>query len=340
MTDVIPSDSASLERFREIAPTATRPGARDPWRRLTGVTGASGRLGRLVVEELLERMPADRLAVISSAPHRLRVLRATGADVRFGTFNEPTSLREALTGIERLVLVSTPSTGRRDVQHGAALLAARQAGVRRIVFASMLWEHDGEPSLSPAAGEFQRAEEQLVASGLSWAVARCAPFVESHVVEQLTIKGNWRREFLASGRIVSNAGHGRAAFVSRRDCAAVLASLLLDDGHGGRAYDVTGPEALSWYDVAAIVAGATGHHVLVDARSDEDFWDLALAAGLSDRQARELIGFGVAMSQGSFAGCGDAVERLTGRSATSVADVVARNRSRFISVVRERRGWD
>src|SRR2546426_9318323 len=209
------------------------------------VTGAAGHLGRLVTEQLLERLAPEDLVLVTRRPQALRELRARGADVRYGDFDDPASLRDAFAGGRRMLLISTDAMGRRVRQHRAAIDAAAAAGVDHVVFTSHVSPVAGNP-IAAIAWEPGQTEARLQRSGLAWTVLRFGSFGELQLPPAATAAMN--------GRLVTNMGDGRIVPVSRRDCAEAAAVTLPTDGHTGQTYDITGPQALSASDLAELHA--------------------------------------------------------------------------------------
>jgi NAD(P)H dehydrogenase (quinone) len=205
------------------------------------VTGAAGHLGRLVTEQLLERVPPGDLVLVTRRPDALRELRARGVDVRYGDFDEPASLRDAFAGGRRMLLISTDAVGRRLLQHRAAIDAAAAAGVRHVVFTSIVSPVASNPT-GAIAWEPGRTETMLHRSGLDWTVLRFGSFAEIQLPPAATAVQN--------GRLILNFGAGRIVPISRRDCAAAAAVALTTDGHAGATYEITGSEALSQRELA------------------------------------------------------------------------------------------
>jgi NAD(P)H dehydrogenase (quinone) len=280
------------------------------------VTGASGQLGRGVVTELLARVPAAELRLLTRTPDRLADLAAQGADVHRADLDEPDGLPDALAGVRRLLLISTDALDRRVMQHRDALSAAVAAGVERVIYTSVVSPVEGNPAA--VVETHGQTEEDLRAAGCAWTLLRNNLYAE--------YQGPELEAAAATGQVVHNRGDGAAAYVSRLDCAAVAAAVLAGDGHDGQAYDVTGPEALSAADLAALYADLCGRPVEAVA-VDDDAFVAALAGEDADGHmqygARLVASFGRAIREGWFAEVSDVVERLTGRAPRSVRDVLA-----------------
>jgi NAD(P)H dehydrogenase (quinone) len=280
------------------------------------VSGASGHLGRSVAERVLAGDRPEPIRLLTRTPEAIADLAARGAEVRRVDLDDPGTLPGALEGARRFLLISTDALDRRVAQHRAAIDAAVRAGVPHVIYTSVVRP---EPSNPAAVVEtHRRTEDDLRGAGCAWTLLRNNLYAEFQAQEA--------REAAAGGRLVHNRGDGRAAYVSREDCAASAAAVLTGDGHEGKAYDITGPESLSAGDLAAIYAELAGRPVQAVAVEDEAF--VAVLTGESTDGhlaygARLVSSFGRAIREGCFAGVSDAVETLTGRAPRSVRDVLA-----------------
>lgn len=281
------------------------------------ITGASGQLGRRVTELVLEGCGPGRLILITRSPEKLADVAARGVDVRCGDFAEPASLPAAFAGAERMLLISATDLEHRSAQHRAAIRAAAEAGVLQIVYTSGLASGPGNPAaVAPSHYETERA---LAESGIAWTVLRNSLYAEYQAPEA--------ERAIQSGRLVHNRGDGRTAYVSREDCARAAAAVLADGGHANTFYDITGPKAYSAAELAKLygeLGGCRIENVPVD---DAQFVAGMVGDARGDdhlRYGAELVAsFGRAIREGYMSACTDAVERLTGRPACALRDVLA-----------------
>jgi NAD(P)H dehydrogenase (quinone) len=265
---------------------------------------------------VLERRPPDQLILVTRNPAALAPLAARGAAVRFGDFADAASLRAAFTGAERMLLVSTTDLARRNAEHGTAVDAAVAAGVRHVIYTSVLSPAPPNPAVVAPGHHF--TEHKLAESGLACTVLRNSLYAEYQVPEAT--------QAIATGKLVHNRGSGRVAYVAREDCAAVAAAVLAGEGHAGAVYDVTGPRAFDAAALAALYGERGGRHVEAVAVDDATFVAGIVDTAGGDDHARygaELVAsLGRAIREGYFAGVTDTVVKLTGRPALTLEQVL------------------
>ncbi|GAA5056004.1 NAD(P)H dehydrogenase (quinone) [Thermocatellispora tengchongensis] len=276
------------------------------------ITGASGPLGRSTADHLLRLAGPTEVVLATRRPDALADLAARGAGVRRVDFTEPGTFATAFAGVDRLLIISTDAIGARLDQHRAAIEGAAAAGVRHIVYTSVPEPVPANPALVVA--DHAGTEQALYDSGLTWTVLRNNLYAHMQipVIEQA----------ITSGRLVTNGGDGATAYVTREDCAAVAAAVLTQDGHEDRVYDVTGPEALTAADLAAL-AGEVGGRPVEPVALDDDAMAAGLrAAGAPEEAAELVVSFGAATRLGFLAHVSSTVADLTGRPATPLADLL------------------
>jgi NAD(P)H dehydrogenase (quinone) len=281
------------------------------------VTGASGQLGRLVASQLLSRLEVSEVILTSRNPQDLAEFAERGVEVRYGDFDASGSLAEAFAGGDRLLLISTMSIGRRVDQHRAALDAAVQAGMHRVVYTSLTNPVAGHPA-GIVVEEHRETEELLRATSLGWTVMRNAAYAELQVPLAAIA--------VTYGRLVTNAGDGRIAPISRSDCAEAAVAVLTGDGHEGQTYEITGPEALTQADIARLASEVSGRPVKVTQSGDRKLsWGLG-RLGTPKPVARSIVDLGVATREGYFDLVDAAFEGLTGRRPRSLREVFVSHR--------------
>lgn len=277
------------------------------------ITGASGQLGRAVVDQALDRVDPADVILVTRTPDSLAEYAERGADVRHGDFDDASTLASAFVGGRRLLLISTDAVGSRIVQHGTAIDAAVAAGVDFVVYTSIV-----NPVASNPAGvvpEHRATEDKLRASGLEWAFLRNSIYADLEAPNLDAAQ--------AGGKLVTNAGSGRVAYIAREDCAAAAAAVITGGDHAGRAYEITGSELVDAEARAAIFAGLAGRPVEVIDVDDESFaTGIAEATGLPIEVGRLYASFGRATREGQLEVISDDFEQLTGRAPKSLRAVL------------------
>lgn len=285
------------------------------------ITGASGNFGSAAVKGLLERMPASDLILVTRDPAKLRHLADRGAIVRRGDFNDPASLVSAFAGGERMLLISASEVGNRIPQHRNAINAAVTAGVGHVVYTSYVGKDGNNPSL--AVVDHRGTEVLLAQSGLDWTVLRNSQYTDA-VIEAMAPLA------LQRGRWIASAREGKMAQVWREDCVASAVAVMSTPGHRNTIYEITGPELLSFRDIAAIISGVAGRpieYVPVDDDAMYAFFDSlgipreAIAdnsVGAVPWSSDDMVSVEASIREGYMAVMSDHVEQLTGRKPKSV----------------------
>ncbi|MBA4088537.1 MAG: NAD(P)-dependent oxidoreductase [Novosphingobium sp.] len=293
------------------------------------ITGASGNYGRGVTDRLIAGGRASDLILITRKPEKLADRAAQGCIVRYGDFDKPETLEQAVQGAERMLLISGTRVGARVVQHKAAIDAAAAAGVGHVVYTSFIGIDD---PANPAEVRHDHIEtERLIrASGCGWTMLRDAHYADAMIL--MAGPG-----VMQSGKWFSNAGEGREAMVWRDDCIESAVAVLTGEGHEGQIYNITGPELQTFREVAAIMAEVTGRVVEYVSLDDEGQYAMFDAMGIPRRPVDDLevagipwnsddmVSFGRAIREGFLELCTDDVERLTGRKARSVRQMIEDN---------------
>lgn len=282
------------------------------------VTGASGQLGRQVMELLLESYDGAIIAA-TRTPEKLVDFSQRGVKVRRADFEDPASLMEAFQGADRLLLISTDAIdvpGRRLRQHRNAVKAAEQVGVKHVVYTSLM--NPGPDSPVFVAPDHRGTEEALAESKMGWTVLR-----ENIYMDLLLMA---IPQALQLGGLFKAIGEGTAAYITREDCARAAAAALASSFEGRRVLDITGPQAVSQYDVAAIASQVIGQQVAYVPLELETLIQNMVSAGLPRPLAEGYASFDAGIAQGKFSAVSSAVEELTGRKPVSLSDFLASHR--------------
>jgi NAD(P)H dehydrogenase (quinone) len=282
------------------------------------VTGASGHLGRRVVELLLEK-GAGKIVAGTRKPEKLADLAVQGVVVRPADFEDPKGLEAELAGVDRLLIISTDAIdrpGRRLGQHQAAVAAAMKAGVKHVVYTSM-----PNPETSPVvfAPDHLGTEQAVKASGMGWTILRNCWYIE-FLVPTLA-------PAVASGKLFAVAGEGGAPYVTREDCAQAAAAALASGDTSNQTWNITGPDLATYADLAKLASELTGRPVTYLPVAPEERVAQLIALGTPEFIAKLLVSSQLAIATGKMGTPTTAVKDLTGREPMSVREFLSANRS-------------
>jgi NAD(P)H dehydrogenase (quinone) len=275
---------------------------------IIAVTGATGQLGRLVIAALARRVAAERIVALARSPEKAADL---GVATRAFDYAAPASLAPALDGVDTLLLISSSEVGRRIAQHGAVIAAAKAAGVRRIIYTSLL--HADRSPLSLAV-EHRATEDALAASGLAVTLLRNGWYSENYAG---SIAGA-----LAAGALIGSSGEGRISAAPRADYAEAAAIALTGEDQAGRTYELAGDTAFTLADLAAELSRQTGRDIPYRNLAEADYAAALAGAGLPDSLAAALASWDVGAAGGALFDDGRTLSGLIGRPTGSLAGAV------------------
>ena len=274
------------------------------------VTGATGQLGRLVLDALLDRgVDAGGIVALGRDTARLEDLSARGVRVRRADYDDPATLGPALEGVDTLLLVSGSEIGKRLPQHTAVIEAARAAGVGLLVYTSA---PNADTAAYTIAQEHRATEQVLADSGLPHVVLRNGWYLENYLGQLPT--------YLEHG-IVGAAGEGRIAAATRADLAEAAAVVLTTDGHAGQVIDLGGP-AFTMAELAAEVSAASGREVTYTDLPEAQLVEVLVGAGLPGPYAAVLADADADAAHGALDLDPSWLEKLLGRPATTMREAV------------------
>ena len=287
------------------------------------VTGASGQFGHAAASQLLDA--GEQVIALTRSPDKLADLAARGAEVRAADFDDPASLKAAMAGGEKMLLISTARVGTRVGQHRNAVEAAVAQGVNHIVYTSVIAAD--QPSNPAIVKDDHRATEVIIErSGAAWTFLRDSQYSEA-IALAMAIPA------LQMGVKPDNCGDGKVGFVSRDDCVATAVGVLTQDGHGRMAYTLTGPEALSIPEALAMVSEMAGKPIEVQPVSDEAMYSYFDSLGVPRHasdivpdgpipwSSDDMVTFGQSIREGYFDLVTTCVEDITGRAPRSLRSV-------------------
>jgi NAD(P)H dehydrogenase (quinone) len=293
------------------------------------VSGASGQLGSMVVDELLElEVAPQNLILVSRTPNTeaLQAYARRGASVRFGDFTRPDSLEAAYAGGTKMLLISiNGGGGERPELHKTAIDAAKAAGVKLVAYTSYV--NADRYTSSIIAGDHRRTEEILQESGVAWVLLRNQIYANG-LVDQAA-------QIIHDGRLVTSTPDARVAYVTREDCAAAAAAVLATPGHENRAYNITGPDAVGPRELVALASELSGTQVELVALDEAAYTKYLADSGMGEDAIRSTLSFAAELDSPYLREPSTAVADLTGRPATSVRMLLTANADRLRAAARD-----
>jgi NAD(P)H dehydrogenase (quinone) len=285
------------------------------------VTGATGALGRLTIEQLLKRgVPADEIVATGRAVDRISDLAERGVHTRVADYADPASLRAAFAGATRLLLVSGSVLGPQRVQqHRNAIEAAREAGAGLVAYTSIA---NASTSTLRLAEDHQATEALLRESGVPFTMLRTSWYTENYTARLAA--------FLEHGAVYGSAGEGRVSAAPRADYAEAAAAVLTTGGHENRAYELGGDEAFTLTELAAEITAQSGTAVRYVDLPEHEYASVLAANGLPQPYADTLADADRGLSRGELETRSEDLRRLLGQPTTPLAEAIATALSRLV----------
>jgi NAD(P)H dehydrogenase (quinone) len=276
------------------------------------ITGATGQLGRHVLEALLERNVASaEIVATGRATEKLADFAERGVQVRAMDYADAESVAAALKGAKRVLLISGSEVGQRVDQHRTVIEAAKAEGVELIAYTSIA---NADTTGMKLAAEHQATEEALRESGVPFVLLRNGWYLENYT-EQLP-------GTLAQGAIAGSAGDGRVSGATRLDYAHAAAAVLVAHGQAGQVYELGGDEAFTMADLAAEITAATGKDIAYNDLPAEDYAGLLTSVGVPAAFADILADSDLGIARGDLLVSSGDLSKLIGRPTTSLAEAV------------------
>jgi len=273
------------------------------------ITGATGQLGRLVVQKLKEKInPGDIVGLVRS-PEKAADL---GITVRVADYTQPATLEAALQGIDTLLLISGNDIGHRTAQHANVINAAKKSGVKRIVYTSLLRADTSPLSLAP---EHAQTEALLKQSGLLYTILRNGWYTENYT--------GAIPPALAHGALFGSARDGKISSAHRADYADAAVAVLTGTGHDGKVYELAGDTSYTLTQLAAEISRQTGKDIPYRDIPEADYAAALKGAGLPEGLAAAIASWDVGVSHGALYDDGRQLSKLIGRPTGSLQDAVA-----------------
>jgi NAD(P)H dehydrogenase (quinone) len=276
------------------------------------ITGATGQLGRLVVEALLENgVPAGQIVAAGRTVDRIADLGGRGVQVRSIDYSQPESLRQAFAGADKVLLVSGSEVGQRVEQHRNAINAAKAAGVGLIGYTSIA---NADTTAMQLAAEHVATEEILRDSGVPFVLLRNGWYLENYT-GQLPVQ-------VQHGAVFGSAGDGRISAAARADYAAAAAAVLLRDDQAGKVYELGGDDAFTLSELAGEVSAASGKPVTYTDLPAKKYTQVLVEAGLPEPYAAILADSDLGIARGDLLVTSGDLSALLGRPTTPLRKAV------------------
>ncbi|SDO30342.1 NAD(P)H dehydrogenase (quinone) [Nakamurella panacisegetis] len=270
---------------------------------MIAITGATGHLGRLVIADLLKAgTPAEQIVAVVRSAGKAEDLAAQGIDVRVADYGQRDALTAALTGVQRLLLISASEPGVRVPQHRNVVEAAVAAGVGYLAYTSLLRADTTQLNLAP---EHKATEELIVASGLPYTFLRNGWYLENYTGDLAAT--------IARGTIVGVAGDGRVSAAARADYAAAAAAVLLGSGFEGQILELGGDTSFTLAEQAAAFAAGAGTPVVYQQLTAPAYTEVLTGAGLPAGVAEFVVGIDQAIARGDLETDSHQLSQLIGR---------------------------
>lgn len=273
------------------------------------VTGATGQLGRLAIEALKARVPADQIIGLTRNPAAASDL---GVALRAADYHKPETLASALAGVDVLVLISSNDFNDRTGQHANVIDAAKAAGVDRIVYTSIL---KGEASPLILVQDHIVTEADLKASGVAFTILRNGWYTENFTG---SLGGA-----LAAGAMIGSFGEGRITSAARADYAEAIAVTATGNGHAGKVYELAGDDAYTLAEMAAEVSRQTGKTIPYNSLPQDVYQGILQSFGLPEDLSAALADSDAKGAQGYLFDDSKTLSSLIGRPTTPMATTVA-----------------
>ena len=278
------------------------------------VTGATGGLGRAIVENLLKTTSPNQLAVLVRDPAKAADLQAQGVAVQQGDYTDYDSLVRAFSGVDKVLLVSGNDIPNRVPQHTNVINAAKEAGVKHLVYTSAQRKtEDGSSAVTFVTAAHVATEKLLKASGLTYTILKNALYLE--VLPQFM-----GPQVLETGTIYLPAGTGKGSFASRADMGAAAAAVLTGPGHENQTYEIAGAASYSFTDVAQVLSELSGKQVQYVSPAPDEFNAQLTQAGVPAQGVQFATAFSQGIAQGEFDLPSPTLTELIGREPESLTN--------------------
>lgn len=279
---------------------------------MIAITAATGQLGQHVVEQLLQKVPANQIVAVVRNPAKAAALASRGIVVRAAGYDDPAALERAFAGVEKVLLISGTDFGQRLAQHTNVIAAAKRAGAKLLVYTSLLRADATPLNLGP---EHAGTEQAIKASGLPYVILRNGWYHENYTASIPPA--------LAHNAFVGSAGAGRISSAARADYAAAAVVALTGGAKLNHTYELAGDDAYTLAEFAAELSRQSGKQIPYVNLPESEYAKILLQAGLPPPLAHGLASWDVGVSQGAVFDGDRQLSRLIGRATTPVRSAIA-----------------
>lgn len=278
---------------------------------MIAITGATGQLGRLVIDQLLQKIPADQLIALVRNPAKASDLQARGLQVRAADYTQPEALDVALHGVEKLLLISSSEVGHRLEQHRNVIEAAKKSSIKLLAYTSIL---NAQVSQMDLAHEHRETEQLIRKSGVPFVFLRNGWYTENYTAGIPSA--------LQFNVLLGSAGDGKISLAARADYAAAAAEVLTRDHQAGKIYELAGDTAYTLAEFAAELSRQTGKNIPYGNLPEAEYRGILQGAGLPDWLASLLASSDASAAQGALFDASHQLSQLIGRTTTPLADTI------------------
>lgn len=275
------------------------------------ITGATGQIGELVIQNLLKSTKAENIVALVRNVEKAQSLKQQGVELRLFNYDQPETLVPVLEGIDKLLLISANEIGRRTPQHQAVIQAAISANVPYIAYTSLL---NAPTSLLGLAQEHRETEALILQSSLKYTFLRNNWYNDNYLANV--------QHTAETGILYGSAQDGKISSASRLDYAEAAATVLNTEGHENKIYELAGSTSFTLADLASYIANASGKAVDYQNISAEDYTQALTAAGLPSALINVIVDADIQTAKGAMFSDSKDLERLIGRKTTPIQDQV------------------
>lgn len=275
----------------------------------TAIAGATGQLGKLVVNNLKNKISPDDIFALARSTQKASTL---GVEAREADYDKSETLESALAGVDTLLLISANEIGKRAAQHHNVIEAAKKTAVKWIIYTSIL---RADSSSIDLAEEHLMTEKYIKNSGISFTILRNGWYTDNYTD---SIPGA-----ISGGAFIGCAGEGKISSASRADFADAAVAVLTTDGHHGKTYELAGDEAWTLSDLAAEISHQTGKNIPYVNMPQAEYAATLVRFGLTEQMAQAIAGWDIAASKGDLFDDGHQLSKLIARPTTPLSVTVA-----------------